>query len=130
MPIDYQRDDRKRLITVTLTDPFSFDELLSQTDRQWAEQAWEYAVLYDSRGSLHVAPASELQQLVSHTYVVGGGHPRGPVGVAILPRPELLRGGLQLVQLSGPRRRKDIEILLSDAQIEAWLTRHAPRRRE
>jgi len=37
MPIDYQRDDRRRLITVTVTEPFAFDELLNQTDRQWAE---------------------------------------------------------------------------------------------
>jgi hypothetical protein len=29
MPIDYQRDDRRRLITVTVTEPFSFDELLN-----------------------------------------------------------------------------------------------------
>ena len=126
MPIDYQRDDRRHLITVTLTDPFSFDQLLSQTNRQWAERTWEYAVLYDSRGSRQVTPTGELQQLVNHTHVVGGGRPRGPVAVAILPRPEILRHGLQLAQLAGPLR--DIEILLSDAQIEAWLFRAAPRR--
>jgi hypothetical protein len=126
MPIDYQRDDRRRLITVTLTDPFSFDQLLSQTDRQWAEQTWEYAVLYDSRGVREITPATELQELVNHTHVVGGGRPRGPVGVAIRPRPELVRRGLQLTQLAGPLR--DIEVLLSDAQLEAWLTRHTGRR--
>ena len=37
MPIDYRRDDQKRLITVTLTQPFAFDELPNQTDGQWAE---------------------------------------------------------------------------------------------
>jgi hypothetical protein len=126
MPIEYQRDDRRRLITVTMTEPFSLDELLSQTDRQWAEHTWEYAVLYDSRAIWRVTPASELQQLVDRTRVVGGGRPRGPVGVVIPLRPELLRGGLHLAQLGGPRR--DIEILLNDAQLETWLTRHAPRR--
>jgi hypothetical protein len=126
MPIDYERDDGRRLITVTLTDPFSFDQLLGQTSRQWAEHTWEYAVLYDSRGTRQVTPASEFQQLLNHTQVVGGGRPRGPVGVAILAQPEVFRHGLQLAQLPGPLR--DIEILLNDAQIEAWLTRHAPRR--
>ena len=58
MPIDYQRDDRRRLITVTLTDPFSFDQLMSQTNRQWTEHTWESAVLYDSRGARQVTPAS------------------------------------------------------------------------
>ena len=127
MPIDYHRDDQRRLITVTLTDPFSFGELLRQTDRQWAEHAWEYAVLYDVRSVLHVSPAGELQQLVDHTHLIGGGRPRGPVGVAIPPRPEILRRGLQLTAAGGPRR--DIEILLSEEQLEDWLARHARRRR-
>jgi hypothetical protein len=124
--VDCQRDDRRRLITVTLTEPFSFDELLSQTDRQWAEHTWEAAILYDGRTTWRVTPASEIQQLVDHTHVVGGGRPRGPVGVVIPLRPELLRGGLPLAQLGGPRR--DIEILLTEAQVEDWLTRNAPRR--
>ena len=83
-------------------------------------------MLYDSRGARQVTPASEFQQLLNHSQVIGGGQPRGPVGVAILPRPEILRHGLQLARLAGPLR--DIEILLNDAQIEAWLARHAPRR--
>jgi hypothetical protein len=33
------------LITVTLTEPFSFDDLLNQINRQGAEDTWEYAVL-------------------------------------------------------------------------------------
>ena len=126
MPIDYQRDDQRRLITVTLTDPFTLDELLRQTDRQWAEHAWEYAVLYDTRAVSSATPPVELQQLVEHTLVVGAGQPRGPIGVAIPPRPEVLRRGLQLAELAGPRR--EIEILLNEAQVNAWLTRHAPRR--
>jgi hypothetical protein len=126
MPIDYQRDDRRRLITVTLIEPFSFDELLSQTDRQWAEGTWEYAVLYDGRASQRISPPDELERLVEHTRILGGGRPRGPVGVAIPPRPEMFRSGLQLAKLSGPRR--DLEILLNDAQVEAWIARHAARR--
>jgi hypothetical protein len=46
------------------------------------------------------------------------------VGVAVPPRPEAVRGGLHLAKVSGPLR--DIEILLNDAQVEAWLVRHAP----
>jgi hypothetical protein len=125
MPIEYQRDDRRRLITVTLTEPYSFEELLNQTDRQWAEHTWAYAILYDSRTIAHIPPASELQQLVDRRQVVGGEHARGPVGVAILPRPEMVRGLLQFATRSRPR---DLEVLLTDAQLEAWLTRNAPRR--
>ena len=125
MPIDYQRDDRRRLITVTLTDPFTFHELLSQTDRQWAEDIWEYAAFYDSRASQHIPPPGEIQQMVAHTQTIGGGRLRGPVGVAVPPRPEAVRGGLHLTRLSG---RRDVEILLNEEQVEAWLARHALRR--
>jgi hypothetical protein len=127
MPIDFQRDDHRRLITVTLTDPFTFEELLSQTDRQWAEGIWNYAVLYDTTHSARRFNSNdEIQQLVDHTLVVGGGQPRAPVGVMIPPRPDILRGGLRLAEAAGPRR--DLEILLTAAQVDAWLTRHAPRR--
>src|ERR1700730_1255239 len=126
MPIEYERDDRRRLITVTLTEPYSLDELLNQTDRQWAEDTWEYAILYDGRTTGHVPPASDLKQLVDRMYVVGGGRPRGPVGVAIPRRPEMLRGGLQLAKLAGPLR--DLEVLLTEEQVAGWLARHAGRR--
>ena len=126
MPIDYQRDDYRRLITATLTDPYTFDELMSQTDRQWAENTWDYAFLYDSRGSAHVTPTRQLEQLVEHVAIVGAGRLRGPVGVAILPRPEMVRSGLQLAKLTGPLR--SLEMLLNQTQVEAWLMRHAPRR--
>jgi hypothetical protein len=126
MPIDYQRDDRRRLITVTLTDPVSFHDLTDQTDRQWAEDAWDYAILYDSRGTSTVRPPDEIQRLIDHTRSVGGERPRGPVGVAIPPRPDLLRQGLELADRAGPVR--DIEILLNETQISSWLVRHAARR--
>jgi len=125
MPIEYRRDDSRRLIAVTMTDPFTLDDLLSQTDRQWAENTWEYAVLYDSRGSRHIPPPVEIQQLVDRTRIIGGGRSRGPVGIAVPPRPDAVRGGMQMTKAAGPLR--DIEFLLSQAQVDAWLTRHAPR---
>jgi hypothetical protein len=125
MSIDYHRDDLRRLITLTFTEPFSFDETLSQSDRQWAEHTWEYAVLYDMRATTHFASPEEIQQGLAHTRFVGGGRPRGPVGVAIPARADVFAKGLHLAQVSGPRR--DIEILLTATQIDAWIARSAPR---
>jgi hypothetical protein len=127
MPIQYERDDRRRLITVTPGEPYSLDELLNHIDQQWAEHTWEYAVLYDGRVNGSVHPANELQHLVDRMYVVGGWRPSGPVGIAIPQRPGLLREGLRVAALSGPLR--NLEILLTEAQVEAWLVRYAPRRR-
>ncbi len=127
MPIEYQRDDQRRLISVTMTDPFSFDDLLSQTDRQWAERTWDYAILYDSRASQHIPPPSELQRLVEHTQRIGGADLRGPVGIAVPQKPEAVIRGLDLAGRTGPLR--DLEILLNETQITSWLMRHTARRR-
>jgi hypothetical protein len=87
---------------VTVPEPFSFDELLNQTDRQWAENTWEYAILYDSRTTLHRFPPIEIEQLLARTQAVGEGRPRGPVGVAIAARGEMVTSGLQLTKQAGP----------------------------
>jgi hypothetical protein len=124
MPTDCQRDDRRRLITITLTEPFSFDELLAQVDRQWAEDAWDYAVLYDGRANEYVRPASELERLVDHVQVVGRGRPRGPVGIIIPPRSEMIQRGIQFA--ARLRRPRNVEILLNQTQVDEWIARHAP----
>jgi hypothetical protein len=126
MPIHYQRDDQRRLITITLTQPFVFDELLNQTNRQWAEDTWDYAVLYDTRASLLVSPEGEFEQMVERARIVGGGRPRGPVGVVIPPRPDIFLDALSLATRSGQGR--GVEVLLNPAQLDAWIARHAPRR--
>jgi hypothetical protein len=123
MPIDYRRDDRRRLITVTVTEPFSFDDLLDQVDRQWADQAWDYAVFYDARAIDHFPPTTDIRRLIERARAVGGGRHRGVLGLAIPPRPEMLRGGLRLGPQSG--RPSDIEVLLTEAQLADWLGRHA-----
>jgi hypothetical protein len=126
MPIEYQRDDRRRLITVTITELCSFEELLNQTDPQWAENAWNYAALYDVRAVAQPTHERGLQQLVDRMHAVGAGQPRGPVGIVIAPRPDMLRSGLRLAKPS--RRGRDIELLMSEEQVNEWLTRNAPMR--
>ena len=45
MPIAYQRDDQRWLITVTVTEPCPVNDISSVIDRQAAEDAWEYTLL-------------------------------------------------------------------------------------
>jgi hypothetical protein len=63
--------------------------------------------------------------LLARTQTIGKGRPRGPVGVAIPARGEMVTSGLQLTKQGGPGR--DIESLLNVGQIDAWIVRHAPR---
>jgi hypothetical protein len=40
VPIHYERDDSRRLITVTVTDPYFIDDVMGVVDRQAAEDTW------------------------------------------------------------------------------------------
>ena len=49
MPIDYQRDDGRNLLTLTVRGDVTLADVLEITDRQVAEGLWTYRVLYDMR---------------------------------------------------------------------------------
>jgi hypothetical protein len=87
MPTTCGRDDQRRLITVTVTEPYSADEIISAIDRQAAEDAWGYAMFYDLRSGALMATESDLEQLAVRVKVVASGHERGPVGLAIGAQP-------------------------------------------
>jgi hypothetical protein len=123
MPIMYERDDERRLITVTVTEPLSVDDILGVIDRQAAEDTWEYAILYDQRGLTHVSTEADLQQMADQVRVAGRGRTRGSVGIAVRPHPALFLVGLTYTKLT--RELMNVEVLLSAAQIESWLTRNA-----
>jgi hypothetical protein len=125
MPITYERDDQRRLITVTVTEPFALDDMLGAIDRQAAEDTWEYAMLTDLRGMTTLSTEADLQQLADRVKAVGGGRARGPVGVAVDARPERFRLGLRYSELT--RKLVNVEVLLSEAQLDDWLARNARR---
>ena len=124
MPISYQRDDQRRLINVTVTEPCSVDDISSVIDRQGGEGTWEYALLYDLRAMTDASTEADLQQLAERVKGAGGERERGPVGIAIRARPALFLLGLMYTKLI--REFATVEVLLSPAQIDAWLVRHAP----
>jgi hypothetical protein len=125
MPIAYERDDHRRLITLTATDPYSVDDILGVIDRQAAKDTLEYTMLYDLRSVQDTSALAGLRQITDRMGEVGGGRARAPVGVAILARPELFLAGLMYAQLT--REIMDVEVLLTAAQLEDWLSRNARR---
>ena len=122
MPIAYERDDQRRLITVTMTEPHSVDEILSVIDRQAAEETWRYAILYNLRVVTHALTETELQQIADRVKIVGGGRERGPVGIAVGTRPEQFRMGLMYVRLT--KNLETVEVLLTETQRDEWLARN------
>ena len=121
MPIAYERDDSRRLITVTVTEPHSIEDVLGVIDRQMAEGTWGYAILYDLRSPMWIAADSQL--IADHVKRVGAGRERGPVGIAVGASPEQFRRGLKYSELT--RTIATVEVLLTTAQRDDWLARHS-----
>jgi hypothetical protein len=125
MPIAYERDDARRLIIVTVTEPYAVGDILETIDRQAAENTWEYAMLYEMQAAMTIA--ADSQQIANHVERVAGGHERGPVGIAMSGDPEQFRRGLKYTELT--RKIATVEVLLTATQREDWLARCARRRR-
>jgi hypothetical protein len=123
MPIMYLSDDTRRLITVTVTEPYSVDDILSAIDRQASEGKWEYAILYDQRGLTAAFADIDLEQIAEHVRAVRLGRPRGPVGLAIRPHPQSFLVGLTYSKLT--KEFMDVEVLLNEVQLESWLSRNS-----
>jgi hypothetical protein len=122
MPMAYQRDDQRWLITVTVTEPCSVDDISSVVDRQAVEDTWEYALLYDLRAMTDASAEADLELLAERVKLVAGERERGPVGIAIHPRPALFLLGLMYAKLI--KEFVTVEVLLTAAQIDAWLVRN------
>ena len=122
MPIAYERDDQRRLITVTVTEPYSADDILRVIDRQAGEDTWGHAMLYDLRRMTNAWTEADLQRMADRVKVAGGGRERGPVGIAIRARPELFL--VFLVYATLTKELMTVEVLLTAAQRVAWLARN------
>lgn len=123
MPIVYQRDDRRRLITVTVTEPWSVDDILGVIDRQAAEDTWEYALLYDLRTLTEISADIDLHQIADRVRAAGSGRERGALGLAIPAKPAIFLSGIMYTNLT--KGVVTVEVLLSAPQIDAWLFRNA-----
>jgi hypothetical protein len=123
MPIVYQRDDQRRLITVTVTEPWSVDDILSVIDRQAGEDTWEYALLYDLRALKEISAEIDLQQIADRVKAAGSGRERGGLGIAIPANPAIFLTGITYTNLT--KGFVTVEVLLSAPQIDAWLFRNA-----
>jgi len=124
MPIVYERDDQRRLITVTVTEPYALDDIRRVIERQAIEDTWQYAMLYDLRDVTDASAEADLQQIADRVQMVGRGRERGQVGIAIRPRPALFLVALTYSKLT--KGFVTVEVLLTAAQIDAWLARNAP----
>ena len=123
MPIEYARDDQRRLITLTVTEPYSVEDILGVIDRQAAEDTWGYAMLYDLRAATRVSTLEELGQMAARVQARADGRERGPVGMAVASVPEQFRMALAYTRLTSGLEK--VEVLLTALQLDDWLARNA-----
>ena len=123
MPTVYERDDDRRLITITITEPYSVDDILGAIERQMAEDTWEYAMLYDMRTTTRMSTIEEARLITNRVQSMSGGRNRGPVAMAISARPDQVRAGVEFA--SSNRGIAIPEILLTAMQLYDWIARNA-----
>lgn len=84
MPIATTRDDEQHRVTVTVSDPWSVEEIAVVSDRQVSQQTWRYGTLYDLRGSTWVPSEPDLAWLADRGHHLVALHgARGPVAIVV-----------------------------------------------
>jgi hypothetical protein len=120
MPIHYERDDGKRRIVVTSAGAVTLDDALAIIDRQAAEGAWSYGVLYDARAALEAPTPAHLHQLVLRVGLLTTRHgPRGPVAF-VVRHPALSTMAARYARL-GDLTALDVRLFTTVSEAEHWL---------
>ena len=121
MPIVTTRDDERRRITVTVSDPWSAEEIAVSLEHQLTDRAWKYGTLYDVRGASVIPAEPDVLWLVKQAQQHIARHgARGSVAVLIEPGIT----GTQLQQYSeyaAAQSRMLLRVFVDEAEANAWL---------
>ena len=120
MPLTYKRDDGRRRIAMTLTEPLTEEELIRAIDRQLTEGTWSYGLVYDTRQLVSSRRVAISPQVAAHVADIAARvGPRGSVAM-------LVSGG-DMAAMSeahaGRSRRsgRGVRVYWSPAEALAWL---------
>jgi hypothetical protein len=121
VPIVTTRDAEKRRIHVTVSDPWSAEEIAVTLEHQLTDRLWKYGTLYDVRGASVIPSEPDVLWLVKQAqqHVARHGAP-GPVAVLI----ESSVKGKQLQQYAeyaAVQSRMQVRVFLDEAEANAWL---------
>jgi hypothetical protein len=98
----------------------TLSEVLGIMDRQAADRAWSYAVLYDSRGATRAPTPEELTEIIRHIGELTAKHgPRGPVAM-IIGNPEFFKAARKYAML-GEMTELQAELFATSEAAELWL---------
>ena len=120
MPLDYTCDRARRRITIVSAGAVTHEETVAVIDRQAAEGAWSFSVLYDTRQGTSVPTTEEVHRMVLHVGRLTTKHgPRGPVALVVSdPQLSLIVSWYgTLGDLTGLR----VHVCTSIAEADDWL---------
>jgi hypothetical protein len=125
VPVTADRDDERRRVTVTVTDPWSVEEIAVTMDQQLAEQTWAYAVIYDVSRTAWIPSEPDVLWLVKRGQQQVARHgARGPIAVITSHRPEAQP--LQSYAAYGGEQSRALISVFTDADAaERWLEEQA-----
>jgi hypothetical protein len=131
MPVvEYVHDDVCCRISIKTGRTITVDEVLSVVNRQAAEGAWSYEVLWDSRETESIPTLDELRRTIRHVGMLTTRHgPRGPV--AIVTTQVGLRRMTEIYAEFGELTALDVRAFSTIEEAETWLAtqegrEHAP----
>jgi hypothetical protein len=120
MPLEYTRNDIQRRITVISSGEVTLAEALAVIERQAAEGAWSYGVLYDTRASAHAPTPADVHRVLLRVGALTARHgPRGPVAFVVCD-PALTKMGRRYARL-GDLTALDVRLFAAVADAERWL---------
>ena len=121
VPVTATRDDERRRVIVTVTDPWSVEEIAVAMDRQLADQTWSYAVVYDVSRTEWIPTEPDVLWLVKRGQEQVARHgARGPIAVITSRRPEALP--LQTyATYGGEQSRLTINVFTDPDAADRWL---------
>ena len=116
---DFIRDDSRRRVIVKAREPLDAADLVAIVDRQIAEGAWRFGIVYDLRVAFAGATSPEDGQTIA-AYVLRQVAAHGPRGaVAIVTRqPDMIAAGLMYAYRA---RKVNVEVFWDIDEAECWL---------
>ncbi len=108
---------------ITSAGPVTAADALAIIDRQAAEGAWMYSVLYDTRAGLDMPTPADLHRLLLRVGVLTTKHgPRGPV--AFVVRDRALSKIASRYARMGDLTALDVRLFTTVSDAEQWLDEH------
>ncbi len=120
-PVRYERDDARRRVVVTVQEEFQASAMISIIERQRADDAWTYGMLYDLRrmtGHPSLADLREMMEQAASRRLSEA--PRGPVAILVTD-PAIYSAACSYAALG--RSRLTIQMFRDFDDADRWLTR-------